>query len=251
MTRSVLTGSLVLAAGLAIAPAIVTAGGAPGKVPGGTVLQGRPAGQGGVHKGRIGQSAVEIRAVVSPPAPQPESVRPQPSGSYPIVRGVAATPASVTAASFVYTYTTPLVYGSAVSGEAVTYDPPVAYAPQVDYTTAISYARGAVYASPSLVIYDPSVNASAPAPSSPPPMPGVVEYSTGRYELRGDGVATPHVWVWIPNPPTGPPVQVSDRDDHPGPRLAQLYRWIDPGGVAHWTDRLDAVPRQYRAEAEQ
>jgi hypothetical protein len=229
------TGWLALAAGLALAPAIAVAG-SPGKVSGGAVLQGRPAGQGGVHKGRVAQS-VEVRTVVSP--------------SLPIVRGVAAAPASVTAASFIYTYTPPLVYGSAVSRDAVAYGAPVVYAPTVDATPAVAYAPGAVYASPSLVIYSPSVSDTiAPAPSSPP-MPGVVEYSTGRYELRGDGVATPHVWVWIPNPPTGPPVQVSDRDDHPGPRLAQLYRWIDPGGVAHWTDRLDAVPRQYRAEAEQ
>src|SRR5262245_59025954 len=27
----------------------------------------------------------------------------------------------------------------------------------------------------------------------------------GRYELRGDGVTTPYVWAWIPNPPPPPP----------------------------------------------
>ena len=32
--------------------------------------------------------------------------------------------------------------------------------------------------------------------------PRVVQYAHGRYELRGDGVSTPYVWVWIPN---GPP----------------------------------------------
>jgi hypothetical protein len=26
----------------------------------------------------------------------------------------------------------------------------------------------------------------------------VVNYSTGRYELYGDGVSTPYYWVWIP-----------------------------------------------------
>jgi hypothetical protein len=28
----------------------------------------------------------------------------------------------------------------------------------------------------------------------------------------------------------------------------QLYRWTDPQGVVYWTDRLDAVPEQYRAK---
>jgi hypothetical protein len=26
----------------------------------------------------------------------------------------------------------------------------------------------------------------------------VVNYSTGRYELYGDGISTPYYWVWIP-----------------------------------------------------
>jgi hypothetical protein len=26
----------------------------------------------------------------------------------------------------------------------------------------------------------------------------VINYSTGRYELYGDGVSTPYYWVWIP-----------------------------------------------------
>jgi hypothetical protein len=36
----------------------------------------------------------------------------------------------------------------------------------------------------------------------------VVTYPEGRYELRGDGVATPYYWVWIPRgatPPSPPP----------------------------------------------
>ncbi len=43
------------------------------------------------------------------------------------------------------------------------------------------------------------------------PASTVVQYPTGRYELRGDGVSVPYYWVWIPvNPviaaPALPPV---------------------------------------------
>jgi len=38
------------------------------------------------------------------------------------------------------------------------------------------------------------------------PLPTVVQYPHGRYELRGDGVSTPSHWIWIPNPPPPPPV---------------------------------------------
>ena len=37
------------------------------------------------------------------------------------------------------------------------------------------------------------------------PLPTVVQYPHGRYELRGDGVTLPYYWVWIPNPPPPPP----------------------------------------------
>lgn len=43
-----------------------------------------------------------------------------------------------------------------------------------------------------------------PPPASPT-YPTVVQYSHGRYELRGDGIQTPYQWVWIPNPPPPPP----------------------------------------------
>jgi len=58
-----------------------------------------------------------------------------------------------------------------------------------------------VYAPPSqVIVVQPS-----------PVYPTVVEYSYGRYELRGDGVYTPYQWVWIPHtrplppPPPSPP----------------------------------------------
>ena len=37
---------------------------------------------------------------------------------------------------------------------------------------------------------------AAPAPAQP----RVIQYPGGRYELRGDGIATAYEWVWIPNP---------------------------------------------------
>ena len=79
-----------------------------------------------------------------------------------------------------------------------------------------------------------------------PPMPSVIEYPTGQYELRGDGMSLPYQWVWIPNPPLGPP---PDAPAAPGPvRHTELYRWTDETGAVHWTDRLDAVPQQHRAQ---
>src|SRR5207244_2699988 len=82
-------------------------------------------------------------------------------------------------------------------------------------------------------------------------------------ELRGDGVSMPYTWAWIPNPPMAPPAatptsvpaaptappaveQGSARRPSP-PRAGHLYRWIDEQGAVHWTDRLDAVPEQYRS----
>ena len=41
------------------------------------------------------------------------------------------------------------------------------------------------------------------APVSLPPR--VILYPHGRYVLQGDGVVTAYRWVWIPNPPLGPP----------------------------------------------
>src|SRR5436190_656439 len=105
----------------------------------------------------------------------------------------------------------------------------------------------------------------AATPPSPPPTPSVVEYPTGRYELRGDGVGTPYIWVWIPNPPSSPPSSPPAEppplapapaapptgpgasDGSSPPHHSQLYRWVDPEGVVHWTDRVDAVAEAYRS----
>src|SRR5262249_28858962 len=90
-----------------------------------------------------------------------------------------------------------------------------------------------------------------PPPPSAPPAPSVVEFATGRYELRGDGMATPYAWVWIPNPPSSPPPSSRSADagrEGQGPRN-RLYRWTDEQGALHLTDNPEEVPPQYRAPA--
>lgn len=86
---------------------------------------------------------------------------------------------------------------------------------------------------------EPPAQVAAPPPPPPPPERTVIQYSDGRQELRGDGVATPYRWVWIPNPP--PPPRAG-RDE-------PLYAWIDELGELHVTDRWDMVPERYRAQA--
>jgi hypothetical protein len=86
----------------------------------------------------------------------------------------------------------------------------------------------------------------------------VVEYSTGRYELRGDGVAAPYEWVWIPNPPAAPPPPVAPPAVTPEntpvavmPSASrEAFRWTDEQGVTTWTDRFDSIPERYRAQVQ-
>ena len=114
----------------------------------------------------------------------------------------------------------------------------VYYAPPVGYGAPV-YDPPVYDDSP--IIYAPNASGSlALAPSS-----NVIQYSTGRYELRGDGMTTPYTWVWIPNPPSGPP-DVQAPDDPRPSRRSKLYRWTDEQGVVHWTDTKDAVPQAYR-----
>lgn len=137
-------------------------------------------------------------------------------------------------------YAPPVIYGSSLSygyGSSSGYDPPLAYSPR-----------------------------PAPAPITTfvatPTRPSVIEYPTGRYELRGDGISTPYVWVWIPNPPpppaSAPESPTSTRaeppahpaaSEGPSPRRSQLYRWVDEQGVVHLTDNPESVPAQYREPA--
>jgi uncharacterized protein DUF4124 len=134
--------------------------------------------------------------------------------------------------------------------------PPVIYygAP----TSGSSDASAEVYAPPPA--YDPPVAYGAPVTPDVEPMPSVIEYSTGRYELRGDGISTPHTWVWIPNPPPAPPVAPPAApavSPPPAPtastpaRRTTIYRWTDEQGVVHFTDSSEAVPLEYRAQAKQ
>jgi len=113
----------------------------------------------------------------------------------------------------------------------------------------------------------PNYGAAPPpaAPSSPPDpssVPGVLVYPTGRYELRGDGGVEPYRWVWIPNPPPPPPAAApgtpgaTSPSDMPTPPTAPprsrdvtVYRWTDGEGIVHFTDSLDSVPKEYRAQA--
>ena len=130
---------------------------------------------------------------------------------------------------------------------------------------AVPYAVPApVYAAPPPMAYAPPPPAYAPpppayAPPAPPSAPRVVEFATGRYELRGDGVSSPYAWVWIPNPPAAPPPPPPPSAPpaaapDPGPRravsqTAGLYRWTDDRGVTTWTDSLEKVPVRYREHA--
>ena len=80
-------------------------------------------------------------------------------------------------------------------------------------------------------------------------MPSVIPYPNGRYELRGDGLTSPYQWVWIPNPPPGPPAAPEPADPAASQR-GRLYRWVDDQGVVNFTQGWDAVPERYRAQLE-
>jgi len=135
--------------------------------------------------------------------------------------------------------------------------PPAAYdAPPVSYPPAAYAPPPAQPAAYNPPVYGQPVDRSAATPSAPS-SPTVVQYPTGRYELRGDGTSSPITWVWIPNPPPPPPPpgpppagQVFSGDPSM-PRRSQLYRWTDDQGVVHLTDRLEGVPPQYRGVAKQ
>jgi hypothetical protein len=152
-----------------------------------------------------------------------------------------------------------------VAAAPIYYPPPVYYPPPAYYPP--SYYDYPSYSAPVSYAPTPSPTVSV-APQRP--QQDVVQFATGRYELRGDGVSTPYTWVWIPNPPTAPPPTApppaaptappseappgagpSSSQRQPATRAGQLYRWVDAQGVVYWTDRLDAVPEQYRSRAKQ
>ena len=138
----------------------------------------------------------------------------------------------------VVVFVPPFWYGSDLG-----YDPGPAYAPTPSYGPAV---------------YGSGVGGTLALAPATPPTPSVIQYPTGRWELRGDGLTIPYRWVWIPNPPAAPPTPPppsgepsapapSSRPEPPG--NTKIYRWTDGQGVLHLTDRLDTVPERFRAQA--
>ena len=231
--RIILTVTLCIGAAFLLAPVAAMAGGPVGRS---MVTVGAAGVRGGVQPGSVRHQGPSVRHGGSGEAVI-QAIQPGAPGNFvavPSGRNVVAP--GMTVASWVFA--SPVVY-AVPSG----YDAPPAY----DSGPPAYYPPPASYAAPveNVVVYAPS--------PAPPPMPTVVEFSTGRYELRGDGITTAYVWVWIPNPPSAPPTAstlVPIPEDPPRAGLQPLYRWTDDAGVAHWTDRRDVVPERHRVEAE-
>lgn len=113
---------------------------------------------------------------------------------------------------------------------------------------------------------DPGFAAASPGPMfapAAPPIASLVEYQTGWYQLRGDGVSSPYLWVWIPKPPPAPvafpeppaPPQAPPAADAPreplgsGPRIGDSFHWTDDEGVTTWTNRPEKIPGRFRDRA--
>jgi hypothetical protein len=135
---------------------------------------------------------------------------------------------------------------------AALYEPPVDMSPPAVSVSPVIYVSPTVYVSPSVVAPQPAPAAAAPATASP----SIVEHPTGRYELRGDGVTTPYVWVWIPNPPPAPSAAPLSSPDEPraGPAASatrsRIYRWTDGDGTTFWTNRVESIPEPHRSRAQ-
>ncbi|HXJ84533.1 MAG TPA: hypothetical protein VMS64_38320 [Candidatus Methylomirabilis sp.] len=166
-------------------------------------------------------------------------------------------------------YGWPYFYGSALSPDySDSYNGPAynqpAYAPPASAAPTV-YSVNLYNPSPAAqqpafqpavpAVYEPPPAYMAPAPSVAPQ--GVVEYEGGRYELRGDGMTVAYRWVWIPNPPSGPPGVAPSSMKMPASgelapaRRGTVYHWVDDQGVMHMTDRWQAVPQHYRDQAKQ
>ena len=129
------------------------------------------------------------------------------------------------------------------------YAPSVPYAMATDVPPPVTNVAPVTYVSPTVYVSVPVV---APAPlAAPPSTPTVVEFATGRYELRGDGTSTAYTWVWIPNPPLAPPASPpeSPASTTSLASRSQVYRWTDDQGTEFWTNRPEKVPESYRPGA--
>src|SRR5262245_22441998 len=136
--------------------------------------------------------------------------------------------------------------------------PTALYAPPVDTAPTVVNVAPVINVSPMVYVAAPSpapgpvpVAAAAPVAAF---QPSVVEYPTGRYELRGDGVGTAYTWVWIPNPPAAPPAAPPREEPPPAAPSSegrsQTYRWTDESGTTFWTNRPDKVPERYRSRTQ-
>ena len=133
-----------------------------------------------------------------------------------------------------------VIPGTVLVGPPETYfaPPPAAYPPP-----PMVYAPTMIYAPPAPYTPPPTGHAPPPPPApTAPPEPQVVEFDTGRYELRGDGLRERYTWVWVPNPPSAPPGAASARRAR-----TTVYRWTDESGVVTLTDDPSKVPPQFRA----
>jgi hypothetical protein len=142
-------------------------------------------------------------------------------------------------------------------GGSVVFAPPFWYGSDSFYDPGSDYGSAPAYGA---AAYGPAMGGTLALAPPSPPMPSVIQYPTGRWELRGDGLTIPYRWVWIPNPPPAPPSApppggepvapappASSRPEPPG--NTKIYRWTDGQGVLHLTDRLDTVPERFRAQA--
>jgi hypothetical protein len=257
----VLALSLLLAVMLALPPMAVFAWGGRGGGGHGAMGHGGPGGfgaHGGASWGRVGGHPG--RGGFRPPVGHG---RPFFGHRFNRFYPVAAFGYPLTFYGWPGAYGWPYFWGSALDSS---YDAPATYSPPVAYASTPAPAPPAVYtinvynpppppAQPMVqpaVIYEPPAPAVSEAPSRPQ---DVVEYDGGRYELRGDGITVAYRWVWIPNPPTGPPGSSSMRapaaTELAPARRGTLYRWVDDEGVLHVTDRWQVVPLRFREQAKQ
>jgi len=133
--------------------------------------------------------------------------------------------------------------------------PPLWYGSDISYDPSPGYGLAPAYGP--VPRYGPVVGGTLALAPPSPPAPTVVQYPTGRWELRGDGLTIPYRWVWIPNPPAAPPPPAgepmtpappaSSPPEPPG--NTRIYRWTDGQGVLHLTDRLETIPERYRSQA--